>query len=101
LIELSLPGLRGLASDLHAVSGWKAALVNAARARRLAAAVRIATVGLGLSRSLHRPWLCRRFAARIQIEESCQRFSLAAFVILIACPAMLKGVLLSEMLPMP
>jgi uncharacterized membrane protein YccC len=32
LIELALPDLRGLASDLHAVSGWKAALVNAARA---------------------------------------------------------------------
>jgi uncharacterized membrane protein YccC len=31
LIELTLPDLRGLASDLHAVCGWKAALVNAAR----------------------------------------------------------------------
>ena len=32
LIELSLPNLRGLASELHAVCGWKAALANAARA---------------------------------------------------------------------
>jgi uncharacterized membrane protein YccC len=31
LIELTLPDLRWLASDLHAVSGWKSALVNAAR----------------------------------------------------------------------
>ncbi|WGD50103.1 FUSC family protein [Bradyrhizobium sp. CB1650] len=31
LIELSLPNLRGLASDLNAAGGWKAALVNAAR----------------------------------------------------------------------
>ena len=32
LIELRLPDLRELVSDLHAVCGWKAALANAARA---------------------------------------------------------------------
>ncbi|MBO0718035.1 MAG: FUSC family protein, partial [Rhizobiales bacterium] len=32
LIKLTLPDLCGLASDLHAVSGWKAALANVGRA---------------------------------------------------------------------
>ena len=32
LSELRLPDLRGFASDLHAIRGWNAALVNAARA---------------------------------------------------------------------